>query len=77
MTVKGHKFSWTLRSSNDHSLQKKKVYSKACIKRFFKVIQSYSAFYKLTNFYYSHYFAKHKSDLVLCFLEDCNLVISG
>lgn len=24
MTVKGHNFSWTLRSSNDHSLQKKK-----------------------------------------------------
>lgn len=46
----------------------KKVCSKACIKRFFKVIQS--LFYKLTNFYYNHYFAKHKLDLVLRFLED-------
>lgn len=67
------KTQWTLRSTKDYALQK--VYSNHILKGFLKVIQSYPAFHKLTNFYYSHYFAKHKLELVLCFLENCNPVI--
>ena len=51
-------FLVALRSTRDHLLLK--IYSKACIKGFLNVIQSYStAFQKLTNFYHNLYFAKH------------------